>query len=98
MLLIDSSEAIEYIRTKYSSCWSVLGELGVDKSKVLVVLTKYDNNIHPEKIKDIEKDLELFDPMVISSKGGYGIRKLKITIGEMLLPRHIHRATTKTGN
>jgi hypothetical protein len=36
--------------------------------------------------------------MVISSKGGYGIRKLKIMIGEMLLPRHIHRATTKTGN
>jgi GTP-binding protein HflX len=93
LLLIDSSEAVEDIRTKYSSCWSVLGELGVDKSKVLVVLTKYDNNIHPEKIKEIEKDLELFDPMVISSKGGYGILKLKTMIGEILLPPHPHRAT-----
>jgi GTP-binding protein HflX len=93
LLLIDSSEAIEDIRIKYSSCWSVLGELGVDKSKVLVVLTKYDNNIHPKKIKEIEKDLELFDPMVISSKGGYGILKLKTMIGEILLPPHPHRAT-----
>jgi 50S ribosomal subunit-associated GTPase HflX len=72
---------------------NVLGELGVDKSKVLVVLTKYDNNIHPKKIKEIEKDLELFDPMVISSKGGYGILKLKTMIGEFLLPPHPHRAT-----
>jgi GTPase len=61
LLLIDSSEAIEDIRIKYLSCWSVLGELGVDKSKVQVVLTKNDNNIHPEKIKEIEKDLEFFD-------------------------------------
>ena len=98
LLLIDSSEAIEDIRIKYLSCWSVLGELGVDRSKVLVILTKYDDDMRHEKIKEIERDLELFDPMVISSKGGYGIRKLKITIGEMLLPRHIHRATTKTGN
>jgi GTPase len=58
-----------------------------------VVLTKYDNNIHPEKIKEIENDLELFDPMVISSKGGYGILKLKTMIGEILLPPHPHRAT-----
>jgi GTP-binding protein HflX len=99
LLLIDSSETIEDIRIKYSSCWSVLGELGVDKSKVLVILTKYDDeNMHSEKIREIEKDLELFDPMVISSKGGYGIRKLKIMIGEMLLPRYLHRATTKAGN
>jgi GTP-binding protein HflX len=99
LLLIDSSETIEDIRIKYSSCWSVLGELGVDKSKVLVILTKYDDeNMHSEKIREIEKDLELFDPMVISSKGGYGIRKLKIMIGEMLLLRYLHRPTTKAGN
>ena len=61
MLLIDSSEAIDDIRIKFSSCWSVLGELGADKSNVLVVLTKYENNIHPEKIIEIEKDLEFFD-------------------------------------
>ena len=86
LLLIDSSEAIEDIRIKYSSCWKVLGELGVNKSKVLVILTKYDDdNMHSEKIKEIANDLELLNPMVISSKGGYGIRKLKTLIGDILL-------------
>src|SRR5919198_665704 len=85
LLLIDSSEAIEDIRIKYSSCWRVLEELGVDKSKVHVILTKYDDeNMHSEKIKEIANNLELSNPMVISSKGGYGIRKLKIMIGQML--------------
>jgi GTP-binding protein HflX len=91
LLLIDSSEEIEDIRIKYSSCWSVLGELGVDRSKVRVILTKYDDkNMHSEKIKELASNLELFDPMVISSKGGYGIRRLKIMINETLLPHHAH--------
>ncbi len=76
LLLIDSSEEMQDIRMKYSSCWTVLGELDVDKSKVCVVLTKYDDkNMHSEKIKGIANNLELSNPMVISSKGGYGIRK-----------------------
>jgi GTP-binding protein HflX len=100
LLLIDSSEAIEDIRIKYSSCWNVLEELKVDKSKVLVILTKYDDdNIHSEKIREIAKDLELYNPIVISSKGGYGIRKLKTMIGQTLLPHHVHPATaTKNRN
>jgi GTPase len=98
LLLIDSSEEIQDIRMKYSSCWTVLGELGVDKSKVCVVLTKYDDkNIHSEKIKEIANSLELSDPMVISSKGGYGIRKLKTMISQMLLPHHT-RSTIVTRN
>ena len=98
LLLIDSSEAIEDIRIKYSSCWKVLGELGVNKSKVLVILTKYDDdNMHFEKIKEIANNLELFNPMVISSKGGYGIHKLKTLIGDILLSHNRHWATiTKT--
>jgi GTP-binding protein HflX len=93
LLLIDSSEEIQDIRMKYSSCWTVLGELGVDKSKVCVILTKYDDkNMHSEKIKEIANNLGLSNPMVISSKGGYGIRKLKIMINEMLLPHHTRSA------
>ena len=89
LLLIDSSEEMQDIRMKYSSCWTVLGELDVDKSKVYVVLTKYDDkNMQSEKIKEIANNLELSNPMVISSKGGYGIRKLKIMIGQMLLSSH----------
>jgi GTP-binding protein HflX len=97
LLLIDSSETIEDIRIKYSSCWNVLEELKVDKSRVLVILTKYDDeNMHSEKIREIAKDLELSDPMVISSKGGYGIHKLKTMIGQLLLPHHLHSGTTST--
>jgi GTP-binding protein HflX len=99
LLLIDSSESIEDIRIKHSSCWNVLQELEVNKSKVLVILTKYDDdNMHSEKIKEISKDLEIYNPIVISSKDGYGIRKLKTMLGEVLLPHHFHRATTKTRN
>ena len=97
LLLIDSSETIEDIRIKYSSCWNVLEELKVDKSRVLVILTKYDDeNMHSEKIRELAKDLELSDPMVISSKGGYGIHKLKTMIGQLLLPHHLHSGTTST--
>ncbi len=102
LLLIDSSETIEDIRVKYWSCWNVLEELEVDKSRVLVILTKYDDdNMHSEKIREIAKDLKLSDPMVISSKGGYGIHKLKTMIGQVLLPHHqLHSGatTTKTRN
>jgi GTPase len=100
LLLIDSSEAIEDIRIKYSSCWNVLEELKVDKSKMCVLLTKYDNdNMHSEKIDEVAKDLELYNPIVISSKGGYGIHKLKTMIGQTLLPHNVHPATaTKNRN
>jgi GTPase len=95
LLLIDSSEAMEDIRIKYSSCWKVLQELEVNKSKVLVVLTKYDDdNIHSEKKEEIAKTLELFNPIVISSKAGYGITELETMIGEMLLPQS-HQSSTK---
>ena len=97
LLLIDSSEEMQDIRMKYSSCWTVLGELSVDKSKVCVVLTKYDDkNMHSEKIREIANNLELSNPMVISSKGGYGIRKLKTMIGQMLLLSHHNRSAIVT--
>jgi GTP-binding protein HflX len=94
LLLVDSSEEIDDIRIKYWSCWNVLEELNVEKSKVLVVLTKYDDeNMHSEKIEEIASNLELSNPMVISSKGGYGISKLKTMMGKVLLPHHLHPAT-----
>src|SRR5688572_6395738 len=97
LLLIDSSEEMQDIQKKYSSCWTVLGELGVDRSKVCVILTKYDDkNMHSEKIKEIANNLELSNPMVISSKGGYGIRKLKTMIGQMLLLSHHDRSAIIT--
>jgi GTP-binding protein HflX len=81
---MDSSEKIEDIRIKYSSCWDVLDELKVDKSKVFVVLSKCDKT-HSEKIEKITKDLEISNPVVVSSKTGYGIHKLKTMIGHHIV-------------
>ncbi|HEY9491152.1 MAG TPA: GTPase, partial [Nitrososphaeraceae archaeon] len=88
LLLIDASEKIEDIRIKYSSCWDVLDDLKVDKSKVFVILSKYDNNISTErKIEEIANDLKISNPIAISSKTGYGIHKLKTIIGHSALDK-----------
>jgi GTP-binding protein HflX len=80
LLLVDSSEDVEKIKIKYSSSWDVLKELNVDRTKVLVVLNKYDT-ASDQKIGEITKDLQLLqDPIVISSKTGHGVHKLKNTI------------------
>jgi GTP-binding protein HflX len=98
LLLIDSSEELENIKIKYYNCWNVLKDLKVDESKVSVILTKYDydncngnnkNNVADDiggmqKIDAIAKDLQLKDPLLISSKTGYGIHKLKNTIMALL--------------
>jgi len=82
LLLIDMSEKIEDIRIKYESCWDVLDELKVDKSKVFVILTKFDSVIDSEQMKnDIANNLKISNPLAISSKTGYGIHKLKTMMG-----------------
>ena len=81
LLLVDSSEDLKEIQIKYSSCWDVLKELNVDRTKVLVVLSKFDDGANDQKIDEITKDLQLLqEPMVISSKTGHGTHKLKNTI------------------
>jgi GTP-binding protein HflX len=82
------SDKIEDIRIKYESCWDVLDELKVDRSKVFVILTKFDNNMHTDSVtdsdqmkNDIANDLQISNPIAISSKTGYGIHKLKTMIG-----------------
>jgi GTP-binding protein HflX len=52
LLLIDMSDKIEDIRIKYESCWDVLDELKVDKSKVFVILSKFDGVTDPEEMKN----------------------------------------------
>ena len=64
LLLIDMSDKIEDIRIKYESCWDVLDELKVDKSKVFVILTKFDN-VNTERKIEIANDLNLSDPLAI---------------------------------
>jgi GTP-binding protein HflX len=82
LLLIDMSEKIEDIKIKYESCWDVLDELKVDKSKVFVILTKFDSIADSEQRKNnIANDLQISNPLAISSKTGYGIHKLKTMMG-----------------
>jgi GTPase len=81
LLLIDASEKFEDIKIKYESCWNVLDELKVDKSKVFVILTKCDGvTSSSEWIDSIANDLVISNPIAISSKTGYGIHKLKTMI------------------
>lgn len=85
LLLIDCSEdETEDIRIKYSSCWDVLDDLKVDRSKVFVILSKSDNT-HSERIDEIANVLRISNPVVISSKTGYGIHNLKTMMASHLI-------------
>ncbi|MGN6821961.1 MAG: GTPase HflX [Candidatus Nitrosocosmicus sp.] len=82
LLLIDCSEDLNNIKIKYSSCWKVLEELKVNKSKVSVVLSKADK-VTSDIIKKIYEQLDIdtnTNNVIISSKTGYGIHKLKNTL------------------
>jgi GTPase len=77
LLLIDISEDLQDIRIKHAACREVLEELKVDKSKILMVFTKCDRLNSQEIVKKISEVLGISNPMLISSKSGYGITKLK---------------------
>ena len=97
LLLIDTSEKFEDIRIKYESCWNVLDELKVDKSKVFVIFTKCDGVIDlSEHIDKIANDLRVSNPITISSKSGYGIHKLKTTIAHNLFSQSLSREENST--
>jgi GTP-binding protein HflX len=88
LLLIDASEDIQEIRIKYTACWQILEELKVDRSKVLVIFTKFDRLPASEAeatVEQIAKYLETPNQITaISSKSGYGIHKLKTAIGQRI--------------
>jgi GTP-binding protein HflX len=86
LLLIDASEDIQEIRIKYAACWQILEELKVDRSKVLVIFTKFDR-LQPSEaevtVEQIAKYVGLPNQSTaISSKNGHGIRRLKTAIGQ----------------
>jgi GTP-binding protein HflX len=86
LLLIDASEDIQEIRIKHAACWQVLEELKVDRSKVLVIFTKFDR-LRPLEaemtVEQVAKYVGIPNHVIaISSKNGYGIRKLRTAIGQ----------------
>jgi GTP-binding protein HflX len=64
------------VHIKYSSCWDVLDELKVDKTKVQVILTKQDL-VDSQKMNEIVRILEIREPIIISTKTGFGVHKLR---------------------
>jgi GTP-binding protein HflX len=78
LLMVDVSEPMDSIRTKFLSCRETLSELEVDPGRILLVLNKTDllpdrgrSNVGPDPIfKD-------FDSVSISATEGYGLRQLR---------------------
>ncbi len=79
LLLIDASEPLQGVRIKHAACWQVLEELKADRSKILVVFTKYDRLDSEETMKRIVDDLGVSNAIVVS-RSGYGISKLKTAL------------------
>jgi GTP-binding protein HflX len=75
-LLVDASEDVQNIHIKYSSCWEVLDDLKADRTKIRVVLTKQDL-VESTRLVEIVKMLEIVQPLIISTKTGHGVRKLR---------------------
>jgi GTP-binding protein HflX len=82
LLLIDASEDLQDIRIRHAACIEALEELKVDKSKILMVFTKCDKLNSQEMAKKISEVLGISNPVLISSKSGYGITKLKSIISQ----------------
>ena len=78
LLLIDASGDLRDIEIKYNACRQVLEELKADKSKIIIVFTKCDLlDPNGDTIQKISSDLAISNPVVVSSRTGYGITKLK---------------------
>jgi len=85
LLLIDSSQSLDEIRIKHSSCWQVLDELKVDRGKVVVIFTKHDKS--SIKIGEIATGLAVPNIRTVSAKTGYGMKMLKKLIQEHIVVR-----------
>ena len=89
LLMVDASEALDSIRTKFLSCRETLSELEVDPGRILLVLNKVDLLPNRER-SQIGGDPLFgdFDSVNISATEGYGLRQLRNNIlRRVALPR-----------
>jgi GTPase len=78
LLMVDASEPLDSIRTKFRSCRETLSELEVDLGRILLVLNKMD--LLPNRGRShMEEDplFRDFDSVSISATEGYGLRQLR---------------------
>jgi len=89
LLMVDASEPIDSIRTKFLSCRETLSELEVDPGRILLVLNKID--LVPDRgHSHLEEDplFRDFDSVNISATEGHGMRQLRNHIlRRVTLPR-----------
>ena len=81
LLLVDSSEPLENIETKYVSCRLVLEQLHINPVKILVLMNKMDLTSR-DRIEEITGIFGDLPSMEISAKTGEGLKKLRIKIAE----------------
>jgi GTP-binding protein HflX len=78
LLMVDASESVDSIRTKFLSCRETLSELEVDPRRILLVLNKVDllvdRNLSGLEAEPVFRE---FDTVRISAVQGYGLRQLR---------------------
>ncbi len=83
LLVIDASESPESITIKLGSCKDILGQLGVDPKRILLVLNKVD--LLPNRISAVASDglFEGFSSLRTSAIRGDGMRQLRNRIFDL---------------
>ncbi len=85
LLMVDASESADSARVKLGSCLDVLGQLGVDPKRVLLVLNKIDlmTEARSEKIEE-DPHFRDFRSIRISAVRGDGLHKLRSRVLELV--------------
>lgn len=83
LLVIDASEDPDSVRIKFGSCKEILGELGVDPKKTLLLLNKMD--LVDDRSSAVESDslYEGFSALRTSATRGDGMRQLRNKIFDL---------------
>ena len=63
----------------------MLGELKVDKEKIVIVFSKIDK-AEFDNVRRAFTELKIVDPVLVSPKSGYGISKLRKSISRKIYP------------
>ncbi len=83
LLLVDSSEPIENVDTKYVTCRQVLEQLHINPAKILVLMNKMDLTPR-DRIPEIASIFGDLPSLEVSAKTGEGLKKLRIRIVERI--------------
>jgi GTP-binding protein HflX len=88
LLMLDASESLENMETKFVSCRQTLDQLNINPAKILVVMNKLDIATKADKEERINLIGEL--PSIgISAITGEGLRKLRLKIADILYPESV---------